>query len=804
VTTLSTGAHLGPYDILGPLGSGGMGEVYRARDPRLGRDIAIKVLPAAFSTDPDRLRRFEQEARAAAALNHPNIVTIHSVEEASGIRFLTMELVEGTSLSDLIPKDGLPLDRLLNIAIPLADAISAAHQTGITHRDLKPANVMVTPDGRVKVLDFGLAKLRETSPVEPAVSALPTMALTREGRIVGTVTYMSPEQAEGKPVDHRSDIFSLGVLLYEMATGARPFTGDTSVSVLSSIIKDTPRSVTELKPVLPRDLSRIIKRCLAKDPEYRYQSAKDLRNDLRELQQDSDGSELQVSRASRVDPGTPVGVATGHRTARRATIGALVLLAVALVLGRLWFTRASTGGAIDSLAVLPFVNIGADPNTEYLSEGITENLINSLSQLPTLRVVPRSTVFRYKGRELDFQKIGRELTVRAVLTGRVVQRGDTLNIQTDLVDVTSDSQLWGHQYTRTLADLITVQEEIATAVSDKLRLRPTPDEQKRLTKRSTENAEAHQLYLKGQYYWNRRTGQTLRQATEYFQQAIDKDPGYGLAWAGLADGYALYGFNGAGSPRDAAPRAKEAALRALRIDDTLAEAHTALGVIKLVYDWDWSGAEREFKRAIELNPRDGSSHMRYGGYFEDLGRMDDAIAEHKRAQEIEPLSLIIGAVAGRIFYHARQYDRAIGELGKNLELDPNFAQTHLYLGLAREQQARYVDAIAELHKGLTLSEGESEMAGALGHAYGVSGKREEAEKALVDLKNRSTQHYVAPFDVALVYVGLGAKSSTFDWLDKAFEDHSTWLMWIKVDPRFDGIRDDPRYHDLLRRMRLPE
>jgi serine/threonine protein kinase/Flp pilus assembly protein TadD len=787
--SLVPGTRLGPYEILSRLGAGGMGEVYRAKDPRLGRDVAIKVLHAEFSVDAERLRRFEQEARAAATLNHPNIVTIHSVEEAGGTRFLTMEFIDGSSLVRLIPKDGMPLDRLLNVAIPLVDAISAAHQTGITHRDLKPANVMVTTDGRVKVLDFGLAKLREPSRAELAVSAIPTEALTGEGRIVGTVAYMSPEQAEGKPVDQRSDLFSLGVVLYEMATGGRPFTGDTSVSVLSSIIKDTPRSVTDLKPALPRELSRIIKRCLAKDPEYRYQSAKDLRNDLRELQQDSDGVERRVSAGS---------------TIRLAATGALVLLAVGLVVGRLWFTRSSPGGPIDSLAVLPFVNVGADPNAEYLSDGVTENLINSLSQLPRLRVVPRSTVFRYKGRELDLQQVGRELTVRAVLTGRVVQRGDILHIQTDLVDVTADSQLWGRQYDRTFADLITVQEEIATAVSEKLRLRPTSDEQKRLTKRSTENPDAHQLYLKGQYYWNRRTGQTLRRAAEYFQQAIDKDPGYGLAWAGLADCDSLSGIYGAWSPREAAPRAKEAALMALRIDDTLAEAHTALGQIRMAYDWDWSSSEREFKRAIELNPHDGLAHMRYATYLEARGRMDDAIAEGNRAREIEPLSLIISAGVGNMFYYARQYDRAIGELGKSLELDPNFAQTHLFLGWAYEQQERYEDALAELHKGLTLSGGDSEMASALGHAYAASGRRGEAQKALADLKERSKQHYVAPFDVAVIYVGLGATSPTFEWLDKAYEDHSHWLTWIKVDPRFDSIRDDPRYHDLLRRMRLPE
>ncbi len=457
---LSAGTRLGPYEILSPLGAGGMGEVYRSRDSKLNRPIAIKILPEIAATDADRRARFQREAQTIAALNHPNIVTIYSVEEAEGLLFLTMELVDGTSLDTLLVKGGLPLARIFALAIPLADAVSAAHQRGITHRDLKPANVMVIAEGRVKVLDFGLAKLVEPALVDPGLSALATRTLTGEGGILGTVAYMSPEQAEGKPADHRSDIFAIGVMLYELATGERPFKGETSVSLLSSIIKDTPHSVTDLKAILPRELSRIIKHCLMKDPEYRYQSAKDLRNDLRQLQQDSESGELDASGGAAADARMRVGVTTRRKATLLVAISTVVLLALAAVVGRFWLTRsASASGPIDSLAVLPFVNAGADPNAEYLSDGITENLINSLSQLPKLRVVPRSTVFRYKGRQIDLQTIGRQLTVRAVLTGRVVQRGDTLNIQTDLVDVTADSQLWGRQYTRTFADLITVQED---------------------------------------------------------------------------------------------------------------------------------------------------------------------------------------------------------------------------------------------------------------------------------------------------------------------------------------------------------
>jgi TolB-like protein/Tfp pilus assembly protein PilF len=640
------------------------------------------------------------------------------------------------------------------------------------------------------------------SPVVEGAGEIPTRTLTGDGRIVGTVAYMSPEQAEGGPVDHRSDIFSMGVLIYELATGERPFTGDTNVSLLSSIIKDTPRSVTDLKPTLPRELARIIKHCLVKDPEYRCQSAKNLRNELRDLQQDSDAGAPGAARVPAMETRPPA--VTSRRKHLITLTTVLALVAVALIAGLFWRGRTSTSGPIDSLAVLPFVNVGADPNAEYLSDGITENLINSLSQLPQLRVVPRSTVFRFKGRQVDLATIGRELGVRAILTGRVVERGDTLNIQTDLIDVSGDSQLWGRQYTRSLADLITVQEEIATAIAERLGLRPTADDQKRLTRHSTENFEAHQLYLKGQFYWNRRTADRLQQATDYFRQAIEKDPGYGRAWAALADCYALYGFYGVGSPRDAGPRGKEAALSALRIDDTLSEAHTTLAWIKATYEWDFAGAEQAYKRAIELNPNNGLARSRYGVYFEAQGRMSEALEQGKQAQAREPLSLIINSVHGRRFYYDRQYERALEELSKVLELDANFAQAHLYLGWVYEQQARHEDAITELQKAFTLSGGESEIVGALGHAYAISGRRGEAEKILKTLNERSTQGYVAPFDFALIHAGLGAKDATFEWLEKAFADHSTWLFWIKVDPRFDSIRDDVRYHELVRRMRFPK
>jgi eukaryotic-like serine/threonine-protein kinase len=784
------GTRIGPYEVISIIGAGGMGEVYRARDPRLDRDVALKVLPAEFSADADRLRRFAREARAAAALNHPNIVTIHSVEEANGTHFLTMELIDGSPLSARISKDGLPLEQFLSIAVPLADAISAAHHRGITHRDLKPANIMVTVDGRVKILDFGLAMPREGRSEPFSASAPTTMDGAMQTTVGGTLAYMSPEQAEGKPVDHRSDIFSLGVVFYEMATGQRPFTGDTPFALLSSVVKDTPRDVADVNPSLPDELSRMIERCLVKDPEYRWQSAKDLRNDLQALDRER-ASRTQTKRGPR-------------RSVRRIAVATAVLLLGVVAVNRYWFSRRPSGGAFDSLAVLPFVNVGADQNTEYLSDGITENLINSFSRLTKLRVVPRSRVFRYKGRDVEPEMIGREMGVVAVLTGRVLQRGDELNIQVELVDVGRDSQLWGRQYKGTLSEIITVQETIANEVAQRLGLRTTAAEQQRLTKRYTSVPEAHKLYLKGRYLWNRRTRDTVQRAAQYFQEALDKDPAYALAWAGLADCYGVYSVYGVLSNKEAVPRAKEAATKALEADDTLAEAHASLGYADS-YAWDWSGADREFRRAIELDPSYPTAHHWRGtNFLEVMGRLNDAMTELRRAQELDPLSLVIAAVVARDLIFARQYDRAEAELRKALEMDSRFALGHAYLGLAYEQQGRIEQAVAQFHEWQTLSGDEPAATAALGHSYAMSGRRIDAEKALFRLQDLAKDRYVAPYDIAVVYLGLGDKAKAMDWLDRAYEDHSAWLIWVKLDPRFDSIRAAPHYHDLLRGMKIPD
>jgi eukaryotic-like serine/threonine-protein kinase len=796
-TKPSVGETIGHYRILSTLGKGGMGEVYLGEDKRLGRKVAIKLLPAGFTIDTERVRRFAQESRAASALNHPNIITIHEIGEASteqgATHYIVTEYVEGETLRQrMASAPEKKVSDAIEIALQIAAALSAAHETGIMHRDIKPENVMVRRDGIVKVLDFGLAKLAQGA--QPGIgSQVSTLVRnsTETGVVIGTPRYMSPEQARGEKLDARTDIFSLGVLLYEMIAGHAPFEGGTMNEVVAAILRDSPPALAGCAPDVPPTLERIVSRALNKDRDERYQTAKELLLDLKELT----GNRASVVAIERER--------LPFATIKRHKVSLVLGAALVMMTAALYFTSFHRSGqAIDSLAVLPFVNVGSDADTEYLSDGITENLINSLSQIPRLRVVPRGRVFRYKGREIDTEKVGRELNVRAVLTGRVVQRGDSLNIQSELVDVAADSQLWGRQYNRKFSEIVPVQEEIAKEVSEKLHMRPTGEEQRRLTKRYTENPEAHQLYLKGRYLWNHRTTETLRRAAEYFQKATDKDPSYALAWAGLADCYALYPAFSVLPPREAIPKAKEAASKALAFDDTLAEAHTALAYVKSTYDWDWPGAEREFKRAIELNPNYATAHFWYAIHLQALGRLDEAIAEAKLAQEADPVSPIIGLLPGRTFYLARRYDQAIEQLHKTLEMDPNFPRTHWWLAMAYEQVGRHEEAVAESQKAVSLSAGEPTYIGQLGHAYAVSGKKAEAQKVLAELKDLSKRRYVAPFDIARVYMGLGDKSRALEWLEKAYEDHSDWVAWIKVWPQFDSLRGEPRFHDLLRRMGL--
>ncbi len=756
---------MGPYQILAPIGAGGMGEVYRARDTRLDRDVAIKVLPEHLAQNPEALARFEREAKAVAALSHPNILAIHDVGNEGGIRYAVMELLEGETLRSRLERSAPAWRKSVEIGAILADGLAAAHSKDIVHRDLKPENIFLTSDGRVKILDFGLARWQ---PRRTDSDESPTESQGRT--ILGTVGYMSPEQARGVSADATSDIFSLGCVLYEMLAGRRAFGRSTPTDTLAAILKDDPPPIAESGKSIPPDLDRIVARCLEKNPQQRFHSAHDLAFALRAVDSPA--------------------VA---RTPRRWLAPSLAALLLAGLAAGVYVVRSRP--AVDSLAVLPFANASGDPSTEYLSDGITENLTNSLSQLAGLRVAARSLAFRHKGRGVDPQKAGRDLGVGVVLTGRVVQRGDSLNIQADLMTVADGAQLWGRQYDRKLSDILEVQEQIAREVTEKLRLRPAS------ARRSTENTEAYQLYLKGRYLWNRRTEQTLRRAVEYFQQAIEKDANYAQAWAGLADCYAVFTNYSVEPPREAGPKALAAATRAIQLDESLAEAHTSLAMTK-TKEWDWAGAEREFQRATQLNPNYPTTHHWYGIVLSATGRADQDVASVRRAQQLDPLSMVIGGGVGFELYWARRYDEAIVQIRKALEMDPNFGRAHWYLGLPLEQKGLYQEAIAEFQQALRLMGGDPSVIGGLGHAYAVSGNRAEANRRLQELKDLSKQRYVAPFETALVYTGLGDKERAFEWLEKAYEDRSWGMVRLKVDPRLDPLRSDRRFTGLLRRMNL--
>jgi serine/threonine protein kinase/Tfp pilus assembly protein PilF len=837
---------LSRYRIVSKIGEGGMGEVYLAQDTKLDRKVALKILPADLAANQDRMRRFVQEAKAAAALNHPNISTVYEIGESDGVNFIAMEFIDGVTLREKIHQEHTELRKLLRFLQHAAEGLAKAHAAGIVHRDLKPDNIMITRDGHAKILDFGLAKLIEQPPVpggdsgEAATAVMPQHSTP--GVIMGTVGYMSPEQAQGKTneIDQRSDIFSFGCILYEAVTGKKPFEGDSVVKSLHMVIYETASPIAELNPSAPADLQRIVRRCLAKDPDERYQSIKEVAIELKELRRELQGADIDttVTPPTRSETTTSTGaegtrsqslspttgspslstkassaeyVATGIKQHKLAVAISLIVVVAGITAFALYLRGRNSSVAIQSIAVMPFVNESGNADLEYLSDGMTETLISSLSNIPNLSVKARSTVFYYKGKEISPKKIGEELKVQAVLLGRVSQRGDDLKLSLELVNTETQDVIWSEQYNRKQSDLVSLQSEIAKTVSDKLRFKLTTTEQERVSKTYTTSSEAQQLYLKGRFHWNKRNTEDFQKAREYFQQAIANDPNYALAQTGLADTLALMPYYGNFRPSEYMPLAKQSAQKALELDSNLAEAHASLGQILVNYDYDFKGAERELKRAIELDPKYPSAYQWLSEVYLYLGNSDQALSEINKALELDPLSMVINNNKGRVFEFGGKQDEAIAQYKKTVELFPDAQSLRNNLATDYEAKGMYSEAIEQRLIQLKLFGFSPENIKNLQLAFEKDGYKGFVQKQIdiqLDSQRSSLEKdknaYLPGFRIAIDYARLQDKDKTFEYLNKAYDQREPQIAELKIRLPFNFLRDDPRFKELVKKVGFPE
>ncbi len=789
------------------LGAGGMGEVYLAQDTLLDRKVAIKLLPAESQADDQARKRLVREAQAAAKLDHTNICSIYEVGEADGRQFIAMQYVDGETLNVRAARKSLDFSEIVNIAAQVADALAEAHAHGVIHRDIKPGNVMLTSRGQAKVMDFGLAKAIGGKVESEAKTQ---SVLTTPGTILGTLPYMSPEQVTGEQTDARSDIFSFGAMLYEMVSGRQPFVSESAAATASAILTHEPPPLARFAPEIPDELQRIVRKCLAKDREHRYQSARDLAIDLENIRRQRDSAEVQTLSESRLRSLADTQrdlhpVKKPSSVARRAVIAAAVLVALLIAgfvyLKRFRQTPVASVAPITSLAVLPLENFSGDASQEYFVDGMTEALTTELAQIRALRIISRTSSMKYKGVRKSLPDIARELNVEGIVEGSVSRSGDRVKVTVQLIRAGTDQNLWAQSYTHELTDILVLQTNVARDIAHEVKIQLTPQDTTRLSSPSKVNPEAHDAYLRGRFYWNKNAREDLDKARDYFQQAVDKDPQYAPAYVGIADYYAVLPFYANARPDDVFPKAKQAVAKALEYDSSLAEAHSTQAYILTYYDWDWVAAEKEFQQAISLNPNDATVHHRYSRFLSSLGRVEEALAELERARLLDPNDLVIKANRAMIHYFARQPDQAIENLRKVLQDKPNFTTAHWGLGLAYEQKGLYDLALAEFQKAAE-GRGPNTLA-SLGHCYGVTGRTKEAREILTELIKRSEKEEVSDYQLALVHIGLGDSQAATEALEQAYREHATLLGYLKFDPRFDPLHGDQRFQDLITRLNFP-
>ena len=753
-----SGARIGPYEILGPLGAGGMGEIHEARDTRLGRTVAIKVVAAGLASRPELRERFAREARLLSSLNHPHICSLYDVGQHEGVDFLVLERLEGETLAQRLGRGPLPLDELLRIAVAVSDALAAAHRQRIVHRDLKPANVMISSEGWVKVLDFGLAVLAGPPPAGADTDSTVSL-VSHTGALLGTIPYMSPEQINRRDLDARTDVFALGVVLYEAATGAKPFPGTSSPEIMAAILRDEPRSLRAVDPTLPAEFERIVRRCLAKDPAGRYASAGEVRGELAALR---DG--LRAAQPIRA--------------------------------------ASAPSSLLHAIAVLPLDDLSGEAAQTWFADGMTEAMITGLARIRGLRVIARNSVMRYRGTAKSPREVARDLGVGAIVTGSVLRVGERIRINAQLVDGSSEQLLWAESYERDLRDVLALQGDVAQSVARQVQVTLTPQDRARFEQRAID-PRAWEAYLRGRYHWNRRTEEELRRGVECFRDAIEADPGWALAHVGLADSYAVLGFWSFMAPGEAFPRAKAAALKALALDPGSAEARVSLAYTRHYYDWDWVAAEQEYRLAIEANPQYPTAHHFFFNLLLSLGRYDEALAEGRQALELDPLSLIINTAVAWIHIHQQETGAALDRLQTVLDLDRNFPVAWLFRGWALLAAGEGREAIDNLRSAARLMDSAALAECYLAHALAVTGEQAAARGALDGLLARAERRYISPYFIALIHTGLGDEDGAFAWLDRALAERTHWLTFLKVDSRWAPLHADPRFGELVARVGLP-